>query len=223
MPIHINLLAEAQAAEEMRRRDPVKRAIFVGVSLVIVALVWSGMVGVNGYLEKQRLIGVQDDINAKTNVFQLVMSERTRIGNFQTKLAALQNLQTNRSLQGNLLNALQHTTVTGVQLTRLRVEQIYVLTEGTASQTDNGRVTPGRPATVREKIMLHLDARDFSANPGDLVNKFREAIAQQDYFQRMLDRTNGMQLANPPTAPQVLDGKQFVSFTLDCRFPEVTR
>ena len=223
MPIHINLLAEAQAAEELRRRDPVKRAIFVGISLTVVALVWGGMVWAEVLMAQGHLNGVQIDINAKTNAYQLVMSERAKIAAIQAKLSALQTLQTNRSLQGNLLNALQHTTVTGVQLTRLRLEQIYVLTEGTASQTEAGRVIPGRPATVREKITLHLDARDFSANPGDLVNKFREAIAQQDYFQRMLDRTNGMQLANPPTAPQVMDGKQFVSFTLDCRFPEVTR
>ena len=223
MPIHINLLAEAQAAEELRRRDPVKRAIFIGISLTIVALMWSGMVGVNVLMVGERLKGVQIDINTKTNAYQLVMSERAKIATIQAKLAALHNLQTNRFLQGNLLNALQHTTVTGVQLTRLRLEQSYFLTEGTASQTEGDRVTPGRPATVRERIMLHLDARDFSANPGDQVNKFREAIAQQDYFQRMLDKTNGMQLANPPTAPQVTDGKQFVSFTLDCRFPEVIR
>ena len=30
--------------------------------------------------------------------------------------------------------------------------------------------------------MVHLDARDFSANPGDQVNKFKEAIAKQAYF-----------------------------------------
>ena len=30
MPIRINLLAEAKAAEELRRHDPVKRVIFVG-------------------------------------------------------------------------------------------------------------------------------------------------------------------------------------------------
>ena len=29
MPIHINLLAEAQAAEELRRRDPAVKIIFV--------------------------------------------------------------------------------------------------------------------------------------------------------------------------------------------------
>ena len=33
MPIRINLLAEQQAAEEARRRDPVKRALWVGSGL----------------------------------------------------------------------------------------------------------------------------------------------------------------------------------------------
>jgi len=41
MPIRLNLLAEAQAAEEARRRDPVKRAIWIGALLVSVVLVWS--------------------------------------------------------------------------------------------------------------------------------------------------------------------------------------
>lgn len=44
MPIRLNLLAEAQAMEEMRRRDPVKRAIWVGSLLVAVALAWAGYV-----------------------------------------------------------------------------------------------------------------------------------------------------------------------------------
>jgi len=38
MPIRINLLAESQALEEMRRRDPVKRAIWVGVLVVSLLL-----------------------------------------------------------------------------------------------------------------------------------------------------------------------------------------
>ena len=59
MPIHINLLAEAQAAEELRRRDPVKRALFIGVSLVVVSLVWSGIVEINAFLAQERLAGVQ--------------------------------------------------------------------------------------------------------------------------------------------------------------------
>jgi len=41
MPIRLNLLAEAQAIEEMRRHNPVKRAIWVGALLVCLMLVWS--------------------------------------------------------------------------------------------------------------------------------------------------------------------------------------
>ena len=223
MPIHINLLAEAQAAEDLRRRDPVKRAIFIGVSLVIVSLVWSGTVEINAFLAKERFIGVQAAINAQTNAYQRVESDRKKIGAIQTKLAALEKLQAARFLQGSLLDALQHATVENVQLTRLRVDQAYFLSEGTEAQTNDDRVIAGRPATVKERILAHLDARDYSANPGDQVNKFKEAIAKQAYFQTMLDRTNGVQLANPPSAPQTDTGKPYVMFTLDCRYPEVTR
>lgn len=223
MPIHINLLAEAQAAEDLRRRDPVKRAIFIGVSVVVVSLVWSGMVEINSFLAKERFAGVQGAINAQTNAYQHVESNRKKIGTIQSKLAALQKMQAARFLQGSLLNALQHATVDGVQLTRLRVDQAYFLTEGTVSQTNGDRVTAGRPATVKERIIAHLDARDFSANPGDQVNKFKEVIAKQAYFQAMLDKTNGVQLANPPSAPQTDAGKPYVMFTLDCRYPEVAR
>lgn len=223
MPIHINLLAEAQAAEDLRRHDPVKRAIFTGLSLVVVSLVWSGMVEVNAFLAKESFIGVQMAINAKTNAYQRVMSDQKKIATIQIKLAALQNLQTNRFLQGSLLNALQHATVDGVQLTRLRVDQAYFLTEGTDAQTNGNRVIAARPATIKERIIAHLDARDFSANPGDQVNKFKESIAKQAYFQPMLAKTNGVQLANPPSAPQTDAGKPYVMFTLDCRYPEATR
>ncbi|MGC3957234.1 MAG: hypothetical protein QM813_04480 [Verrucomicrobiota bacterium] len=41
MPIRLNLLAEAQAAEELRRNDPVKRALWVSVLLIALVLVWA--------------------------------------------------------------------------------------------------------------------------------------------------------------------------------------
>jgi len=223
MPIHINLLAEAQAADELRRHDPVKRAIFIGVSLVIVFLGWSGVVEINSFLAQERFAGVQAEINAKTNAFQHVETDRKKIATLQLKLAALQKLQAARFLQGNLLDALQHATVNGVQLTRLHEDESYFLTEGTDAQTNNDRVVAGHPATVKERIIAHLDARDFSANPGDQVNNFKEVIAKQAYFHTMLDKTNGVQLANPPSSPQTDAGKTYVMFTLDCRYPEVTR
>jgi hypothetical protein len=42
MPIRINLLAEEQYLAEMRRKDPVKRAAYLGGFLAVLALGWWG-------------------------------------------------------------------------------------------------------------------------------------------------------------------------------------
>ena len=205
MPIKINLLAEAQAAEELRRRDPVKRAIFLGASLIALMLIWGGMGQINISLAKGSLTGEQTAIDAHNTEYTNVVANLNKIAVAKNKLTALQKLQASRFLQGNLLNALQQTTVDGVQLTRMRIEQSYFLTEGTPSQTNDIRVIQGRPGTSRERIVLTLDARDYSANPGDQVNNFKQAIAGQSYFKTVLDKTNSVELVGVPSLQTVPD------------------
>ena len=62
MPIRINLLAEAKAAEELRRHDPVKRVIFFGAFLVALALVWSSS------LQLERMLGKKAVTDRQTPV-----------------------------------------------------------------------------------------------------------------------------------------------------------
>jgi len=225
MAIRINLLAEAQAAEELRRRDPVKRAIFAGASFVVLALIWSGMAEINEVLAKERLTGVQTAIETRTNEYDHVLADQKKVGAAKIKVDALEKLSSSRFLQGNLLNALQQTLVDGVAMDRFRIEQDYFPGDpGTAPRTNGDRVIPGRPPTIKERIVLTIDARDFSANPGDQVDKFKQAIAKQTYFKTVLDKTNGVQLANPPSPPQNgPDGKPYVSFTLECRYSGQTQ
>jgi hypothetical protein len=223
MPIRINLLAEAQVAEELRRRDPAKRVIFAGALLVAVALVWSSSLLLKEVLAKKDLALVQNETQTRTNEYDRILLNTKRTADAQNKLDDLNKLSAARFLQGGLLNALQHATAPGVQLTRLRVAQEYSNTEGTKSQTNQFGVVAGRPPIVTEKIVVTLDAKDSSANPGDQVNKFNDAVAQQSYFQTMLDKTNGVRLASlsaPQTGP---DGKPYVSFTLECRYPAHSR
>jgi len=223
MPIRINLLAEALVAEELRRRDPAKRALFAGALLVALALVWSSSLLLKEMLAKKDLAQVQSGIQTRTNEYAKVLLNTRKIADAQNKLDALQKLSAARFLQGSLLNALQQTTVPGVQLTRLRVDQTYFYTEGTKSQTNRFGVVAGRPPVVTEKVLVSLDAKDSSANPGDQVNKFIDAVAKQSYFQTMLDKTNGVRLASlsaPQTGP---DGKPFVLFTVECRYPDQNR
>ena len=87
---------------------------------------------------------------------------------------------------------------------------------------DEGHVTPGRPATASEKIVVVLDARDSGPNPGDQVNKYKKAIADYPYFGAILGKTNEVRLTSL-APPQMIDGKSCVQFTLECRYPERTR
>ena len=223
MPIRINLLAEAKAAEEMRRNDPVKRVIFIGTFLVVLMLVWSSSLQLESMMAKKEVSYLQTEIASNTNEFQRVQVDQKKINTAKEKLAALEKMTGSRFLQGNLLNALQQVSMDNVRLTRLRVDQDYFYTEGTQSVTNGDRVIPGRPGTATEKVVVWVDARDSGANPGDQVNRFKEAVAKQSYFKTMLNKTNGVQLTTL-SAPQASpDGKSFVLFTLQCNFPEYTR
>ena len=223
MPIRINLLAEAKVAEELRRHDPVKRVIFVGALAVAVTLVWSSSLQLQTMLSKKEVSDRQTEIMARTNEFQHVLADQKKIAGAKDKLNALKKMTNSRFLEGNLLNALQQVTVDGVRLMRLRVDQDYFPAAGTPSQTNKNGVILGRSGTVTEKIVVWLDARDSSANPGDQVNKMKDAVANQPYFRASLNKTNGVQLVTL-SAPQASpDGKSYVLFTLECNFPEVSR
>jgi hypothetical protein len=223
MPIRINLLAEAKVAEELRRHDPVKRVIFCGAFLVALTLVWSSSLLLEGVLAKKAVTDRRTEIETRTNEYQHMVISQQKTVEVKQKLEEVQNWTDSRFLQGNLLNALQQAHVDGVRLTRLRVDQKYFYKEGTPPQNNAHGTTPGRPGTVTEKIVVSLEARDSSANPGDQVNKMKDAVANQPYFKAALNKTNGVQLVNL-SAPQLSpDGRPYVLFTLECNFPEVTR
>ena len=223
MPIRINLLAEAQALEEMRRRDPVKRFIWVGVFVVVLVLVWSSSLQLRALIAKGELNRVDGQLSALTNEYQEVLANQQKLADIENRLASLQRLATNRILHGSVLNALQHTYVPEVEVMRIRTEISHALNEGTKPKTNaNKSVTPGKPASVTEHVLLTLEAKDNSA--GDQVPKYKQAVAEYPYFREILKDTNDVKLASlsPPQFP-AQGGKPFVLFTVECRYPELTR
>jgi hypothetical protein len=225
MPIRLNLLAEAQAAEELRRRDPVKRALWVAALLVALLLVWSSSLQLRAIMAKSSLAHLETQMSAHTNEYQLVLNNRSSTDDIRRRLAALSQLATNRFLNGMLLNALQQCSVPDLQLTRLRVDQTYSLVEGTRSRTNEEQVVvKGRPSTATEKILVTLDGVDTSPSQGGQVSKFKEVIATNAYFRRVLQPTNAVALKSL-SAPQISPdtGKACVFFQLECRYPEKTR
>lgn len=224
MPIRLNLLAEAQAVEEMRRKDPVKRAIWVAALLVALALGWASTLQLKAIVANKELQLVLGEVKQCTNDFARITEMQKQTGQMTQKLVALTTLSTNRFLAGNLLNALQHTTTEDVQLIHLKLDQSYKLTEETKARTNGTAVVQGKPATVTEKITLTLDGHDSSSNPGDQVLRMRDTLSQFAYFKDNLDRANPVAWKNS-SAPQLSPetGKAIVLFTLECRYPEKTR
>ena len=223
MPLRINLLAEAQAIEEMRRRDPVKRVIGGGALLVACMLVWSSVLYGKIVYRKGELSRTESFVHSKSNDYRRAIENIKTLNDGKLGLAALHSLSTNRFLVGNLLDAMQHLTVDNVQLVRFKVDQLYNLTDAVKEKKNGDRTIPARPASATEKIILTLDARDTSPTPGDMVNKFQQTLTAAEYFRTMLGKTNEFGLLNTSQPVSDPDGRQFVLFTLQCTFPEKTR
>jgi hypothetical protein len=225
MPIRLNLLAEAQAAEDERRRDPVKRALWLAALLIAVMLAWSSVLQLRITLAKSETTRMEAQMGARTNEFQQILDNQRKAGEINERLRVLRQLASIRLLNGNLLDALQKTTVDDVQLLRLRVDQSYAYTEGTKPHTNDANVfVPGKFPTSTERILLTLEGIDSSPSPGDQVNRFKAALASNAYFTSMLSKTNTITLKSlspPQLAP--VTGKPCVMFTLECRYPEKTR
>jgi hypothetical protein len=224
MPISINLLAEAQAEEDLRRRDPVKRSLFAGSFLIAGFLVWYSSIWANTLWEKRDLSGLDAEIQYKNNTYSEALSNQKKAQEADKRIEALSKLNYVRFLQGNLMDAFQKIYVPNVQLTRVRIDQSAVLTAGGGPTTNSsGVVIPGRPGTTVMRLVMTLDAKDSSPNPGDQIGKFKDALVNQDYFKSQLDRTNGVRLSNTSSPMASADGKPYVLFTLECKFNDQQR
>jgi hypothetical protein len=225
MPIRINLLAEAKVAEEQRRKDPVKRATFAAAFLVSLVALWTTTLQfkiIAAGSELNRLESRWKDIQKN---YEMAVETQQRAFDAEAKLAALNQLTTNRFLWGTALNALQE-TLTGVddiQVLRVKTDQAYAVTEEVKGRKTETLFIPSRPATSIERISITLDATDSSAQPGGSVSKFKDTIAGVPYFQNSLQKTNGVLLTSLSAPQPGPNGRPQVTFTLQCFFPEKVR
>ena len=78
MPIRLNLLAEAQAAEELRRRDPVKRALWLSVLVIAGMLAWSSFLQLRTTLANSDLTRMEAQTGARTNEFRQILDSQKK-------------------------------------------------------------------------------------------------------------------------------------------------
>ncbi len=229
MPIRINLLAEAQAAEDVRRRDPAKRAIWVSALLIAGILGWSSVLWMKSWAASSTLNSRLLESQDLSKQYDIAKANLKKLADAQAKLAALGSFSSNRFLQANVLDTMMHLppdVVGAIQVVRLRTEQDFDLVRPTpASTTEYGKPVPGKPGNSTEKITLYIDAKDSSANPGDeQITKYIHALAGTPYFLAQQITTNNIQMRITGNVQVDADtGKPFIPFVLECAFPKRVR
>ncbi len=215
-----------QALEELRRRDPVKRAALIGAVCVAGVVVWITSLMVEKIGMKSEISSLEQKIQSGSKDYKQVLDNQQSLVDGRQRLVALRQLSTNRFLIGNVLDALQKSTVDNVQLTRLKIDQAYAVTEASkpSTNTDTGSVSPGKPASALERTSLILTAKDSSGAAGDSIGRFQSALSRNGFFHPLItNRTNDFRLTTSLTPQVDADGRTFVAFTLESHLPDKSR
>ncbi|MDB6027839.1 MAG: hypothetical protein JWM68_4062 [Verrucomicrobiales bacterium] len=227
MPIRINLLAEAQASEEARRRDPVKRAIWVCSFLIVAALAWSGYLFLKLQSAQRETLAQESRWKQNEGEFKVITESQKQMIEAERKLTALLRFSTNRFLWAPVLNGLQQAVVPvsgEIQLDQIKAVQTYEQLAAVPASKD--KKTPAKPAASVEKISLILKSRDYG-NPTEAnYNKFKTALNNQPYFKTLLQKNEGVRLASTlagPTLDPFDPSRAYYQFSLECSFQEMKR
>jgi hypothetical protein len=223
MAIRINLLAEAQAAEETRRKNPVKLAIWIGSFLVAVVLLYILKLQLDIMFSKKTYNSIEQSWKENNDKYKAVTNNIAKTVEMDKKLEALDRLATNRFYWAPVLNALQQTMIRDIQVIRVTGEQKYIKEEPKTTGTGANKVT--LPGGMVEKTSLYIDAKDYDPNAQN-YDKFKETLSNFGYFVTLLGPRNAFILDGTLSAPTVDPAdpsKQFVVFKLASHFVEVKR
>jgi hypothetical protein len=220
MPIRINLLAEAQAAEEQRRKNPVRRAVWIAGFGVCAVLLWALKLQLDLHFAK--LVSARSEARLAEIAPKCaeVTNNQAEIAQIAHTMAALDRLRTNRFFWAPLLNALQKTTVDDIKVIRFSGDQEY-----TFENSGGGSSKAATRSASVEKISLYLEAEDSSADKQGF-NRYMESLNSSDYFVDILKRRDGFTLQGFLETPIQFasdPSRQFVTFVLITQIPDVRR
>ena len=204
----------------MRRKDPVKRAIWIGGFAVFLVLLCSATLQFKIIVAKSEAGSLNSSWKQIEKQVKDVTDHRARTRELTRKLAALDQFTTNRMLWASALDALQRTPVDGVELVRIQTQQTFTQTD--PPRPPDGSTAPLKLSTATEHVVLTLEGRDYSAQAGSQVPRFKQQLASSPYFEGVLSKSNTIQLTSQ-TAPQSDAGRPFVGFGFKLFFEDKER
>lgn len=221
MPIRLNLLAEEQYLTEMRRRDPVKRAAWLGGFLFCLMLGWWGWLLFSSHNAKSAVAGHEESFKRIEAKAKETGDQIKKAGDIERNVHGLNRMVTNRVLLSACMNALQECVLDQIQVTRIRVEQSYNVVPAVLSK-ERGK---SKPASSTERIVLVIVARDYGRSEDESSTKFKDRIKDHPWFKQYLAKENAISFKGftNPTPDKDDPSRVFVSFTMECAFTDQVR
>lgn len=148
MPIRINLLAEQQAAEEARRKDPIKRAILISSVAVAIMLFWVLTLHLETRGRRSELAELDASFRTVDEKAKKARAIQAEAGDLERRIASLEKYSTNRVLWASMLDALQKVTLDDIRVKSITTGQRYTTNASVTFFTTNINVafTPPPPA-----------------------------------------------------------------------------
>lgn len=217
MPIRINLLAESQHEAEVRRRDPVKRAMMAAgvivvaviayyVSLVTKQAVKSAAVNSN----KEKLAAIQ----AEATTAQEKLSGVTEL---EKRIHQLNNLATNRVLWGTFLNEMQTLVMEDVPVRQITVSQLYGV-----NRPPPVRNIP-QPATAVQAIVIRIRLRDYGSEDQQKYIELQTKLLSNEWLKERLREDTPIEIEQFGQRTTSFDDpdRAFVEMVFKCSFEEL--
>lgn len=204
----------------MRRRDPVKRAIWAAGLLCVLMVLWIMGMQAKVIAAKRDYDQAQTEWKAIEKVDGLIRTNLSRSAQLDRRLAALGNLSTNRFLWSAPLNALQFCMIPDIEVIEIAAKQTYALTP---VKIDPNTKKVQVPASVTERITLTIKADDYA--PANQANhtKFMDSVAKYPYFSDNLRRPDPLKFTERTPTPPEAETRRTATFSFECQFPDKVR
>jgi hypothetical protein len=232
MPIRINLLAETQAEEELRRKDPVKRIILGAVGLVIVVIAWTGTLVWQAKAKESELAATRQKLEQLKPRHEQIKRNDLLAVEARQKIERLHYYATNRFLWAPVLNALAqvctNSFATNITFNRLQTDQQFVELPAVKAVTNAAGqvITPARPEGIGERNRIVVEARDYGQEVDNNYKKFQDAVTEAPFFKGLLDPRNPATLNNLTLGaadPLQPGSRPFRTFVMQFQFAEKFR
>jgi hypothetical protein len=214
--IDIDLLAEQFEAAELRRRDPVRRAVIAGATLLLLLLAWAGSLKARSWRIDTELGQAQAEFKSLEKMADEGVATARKVAQMEQAVGMLEQHATNRFLWALPLDALQRAVVDNIQVVNIRIEQTLIQLEATKGTSS----APGKPAQTKEQIVMTITAKNFADD--QIEEKFIESIAALPYFKKTLRKKDPVLLKGRlgrQVDPLDVD-KTFRLFTIECVYRE---